>query len=126
MKWKYELIIQTTIIFQLLFLFYTWWSKFITREGSIPYIIAIVIIIGFIGGALMRLQKTKYTKENKNLFTIIRLVGALISTISVYLALIPIITIFYQSKASALLLMFGFLSSWLISKLPVIKGTQNA
>ena len=126
MKWKAELIEVATIISQMAFLFYSWWSKWLAEEGSEISIASIVLIIGVLGGVFMWFQKTTNNEENKHLLNIVRWVGGIIGTIGAYLVFIPVTSLIFHSKVTALLLATGFFLPLLVRKLPASMRTSNA
>jgi len=126
MKWKVELIGETAIISQMAFLFYAWWSMWLAKEGSEFSIALIMLAIGIIGGLFMWLQKPIEQEENKRILNIVRWVGAIVSTIGVYLVFFPVMTLLFHSKTTAIILVSGFFSPLLIYKLPTFKSVNNA
>lgn len=126
MKWKVELTGEAALISQMAFLFYAWWSKWLVEEGSEIQIALIVMTIGFLGGILMWIQKPINNEGNKYLLNIVRWVGAIISTIGVYLVFIPVMLLIFHSTITALILIFGFFSPLFIYTLPPLKSASNA
>jgi len=116
MKWKVELIAQLVIVSQLVLLFIIWWYKLLIPENPHIIVSLIWLTIGVLGGVAMARQKPIKKEQDKNIFITVRVIGALISTVGIFMLFIPLFELLFHSKLTAFLIITGFFSPILIYK----------
>ena len=118
MKWNLERIYFVTLFAQMAALFLSWWWKLLVSDGSYFGVVAVVAVIGSVGGVLMRWQKQRNGKERLTEFTVVQLLTSLLVTVGTYFVFVPMLSIFAHGGVVAFLLIVGIVAPFFLIILP--------
>jgi len=117
MKWKSHLINYLTLTLQITALFLAWWAKWLIMDNAPLFLAVVVLIIGITGGIIIWSQRNTEDRENRTLELTIVIIGSMIITVGVYMAFVPVVSIFMHSATASIILVLGILAPSIVPKL---------
>jgi hypothetical protein len=86
MKPSVETTYTCTLLIQIAILFLSWWYGFLAADNAPLQVAIFLLVIGFIGGVVIRKQKTRDANQPLKAKTLTLIIGSILVTIGAYLA----------------------------------------
>lgn len=125
--WKIYIALTAILLVQFGVLFGALSSGWMDSANGLLHISILVLVIGCVGIAVVWLLKRKVTEEKTKVDTIALWAAALLSTLGVYVAIIPLMIILSQGTIEAVLLIIGLaVPAFVPSPASSRRATKNA
>ena len=112
MKWQLELIANLTLVIQLTLIYFAWQFLLLTDDSTLVFTALAILITGLIGATFVHLASYTHDHESSKIETFIRITGATVATICIFVLFLPIWSILSHSITASVAFLCGIIVPW--------------